>query len=420
MNPVPDVIKPFDFVLFGGTGDLAMRSLLPALYNHHCDELLCREGRIIASGRRQQTRDQFLADLQPWIQKQAADNYSEARWLNFAERVDYLSIDISDSSGFDELANLLNQHPSAKRIFYLSTAADFFAPTCQNLSRSGAVSADSIVAIEKPLGRDLESARQINNIVGEVFEEHQIYRVDHYLGKEPVQNLLALRFGNALFEPLWRRGTVREVQITIAESLGIEGRGEFYDRTGALRDMIQNHLLQLLCIIAMEPPTHNTPDAMRDEKLKVLRSLRILEGDAVFQNTVRGQYQSGEINSKQVPGYLEESGVADDSETETFVALRANIDNWRWMGVPFYLRTGKRLNHKTATVVIEFEPLPHAIFEAGSSTDKPNRLVIQIQPRGARPPFHSGKKTRRQNGTEPGRTQSESGRVLRRPPPLGI
>ena len=372
---------PFDFVLFGGTGDLAMRSLLPSMYYHHCNSLLPAEGRIVAVARSKLSRDEYLSKTKQAVRTQViAEYYSEKKWQQFAERLHYVSVDVTDPGDYQVLAELLNQSNQCCRIFYLSTSPQLFAPICQNLAKAEIIDDQSRLAVEKPLGRDLESAHEISSIIGSVFTEQQIYRIDHYLGKEPVQNLLALRFGNALFEPLWRRGHVRDVQITIAETLGVEGRGEFYDNTGALRDMVQNHLLQLLCIIAMEAPTHNTPDAVRDEKLKVLRSLRKLNGDDVFKNTVRGQYRSGAIENEVVADYAEESGVAPNSHNETYVALRVNIDNWRWAGVPFYLRTGKRLKDRVTEIVINFEPIPHAIFDIEPTTSRPNHLVIRLQP----------------------------------------
>ncbi len=381
-NPAAiDAIEAFDFVLFGGTGDLAMRSLLPSLYYHHCDDLLPAAGRIIAVARSALTREKYLSKAKEAIlQHVAKECYSAQKWKQFCERVDYLSVDVTDANDYAKLKTLLDQNEQCRRIFYLSTAPQLFAPICLNLATMEIINERSRLAVEKPLGRDLESAREISAIIGSVFNENQIFRIDHYLGKEPVRNLLALRFGNALFEPLWRRGHVRDVQITVAETLGVESRGEFYDNTGALRDMVQNHLLQLLCIIAMEAPTHNTADAVRDEKLKVLRSLRKLSGEAVYKNTVRGQYAPGAIGNEVVPSYTDEPGVHENSQNETYVAVRAHVDNWRWAGVPFYLRTGKRLNSRVAEIVINFEPLPHAIFDADANSDRPNHLVIGLQP----------------------------------------
>jgi glucose-6-phosphate 1-dehydrogenase len=311
----------------------------------------------------------------------AEDAFDAARWQAFLQHIHYLSIDASQAAEFEPLRQMLDDSPHRQRIFYLSTGPSLFAPICQHLGQSGLVTPKSRVAVEKPLGRDLASARRINAEIGAIFSERQIFRIDHYLGKEPVQNLLALRFGNTLFEPLWNRSTVQNVQITVAEEIGVESRGEFYDHTGALRDMVQNHLLQLLCIIAMEPPTRDTPDAVRDEKLKVLRALRPLTGNDALANTVRAQYKAGAVEGELAIAYLEEDGVAADSRTETFTALCAHIDNWRWSGVPFFLRTGKRLSERVTEIVINFVPLPHAIYHCDSrSVACPNRLLIRLQP----------------------------------------
>lgn len=376
-----DVAPAFDLVLFGGTGDLAMRKLIPALYRHHREGLLGDNGRIIAVARSKLSTEDYFAMAESAVRSHVnADCFSAAIWKGFCGRLHYVACDVGDAKDYAALSDLLKQNNDCNRVYYLSTGPLLFAPICQNLAKNKLINQHSRLAVEKPLGRDLASACEISDIIGSVFAEEQIYRIDHYLGKEPVQNLLALRFGNALFEPLWKRGHVRDVQITVAETLGVEGRGEFYDRTGALRDMVQNHLLQLLCIIAMEAPTHDTPDAVRDEKLKILRSLRPLSGEEVHKNTVRGQYRSGAVGNEIASAYTDEPGVDPDSHNETFVAIRANIDNWRWAGVPFYLRTGKRLQDRVSEIVINFERLPHAIFEGESIQDCPNRLVIRLQP----------------------------------------
>ncbi len=294
-----------------------------------------------------------------------------------------MQLDASSDDDFARLAARLQDSPERIRIFYLSTSPDLFAGICQRLANSGLAQANSRVVLEKPLGRDLKSADEINACVESVFGENQIYRIDHYLGKEAVQNLLALRFGNSIFEPLWSHGKIRDVQITLAEQLGVEGRGEFYDSTGNLRDMVQNHLMQLLCIVAMEPPISMDADNVRDEKLKVIRSLEPFTPESVITNVVRGQYQSGSVDGAAVPGYLEEPGIAADSQTETFVALKARINNWRWSGVPFYLRTGKRMHKQVSEVVINFFGLPHSIFPQSMGTETTNRLYIRLQPQEA-------------------------------------
>jgi glucose-6-phosphate 1-dehydrogenase len=374
-------INPFDLVIFGGSGDLTMRKLLPSLYYHHRDGLLPDGGRIIGVARSAMTRSDFVSVATENARKNIVpEAFDENIWAEFAGRLDYLRLDAGKAEDFQALHDKLAEYPERCKVYYLSTAPGLFAPICEQLGRLGLTRGNTRVAVEKPLGRDLESARTINAQIGAVFNESQIFRLDHYLGKEPVQNLLALRFGNALFEPLWNRAHISDVQITIAEQLGIEGRGEFYDQTGALRDMLQNHLLQLLCIIAMEPPIRNTPDAVRDEKLKVLHALRPISGKTALNDTVRGQYRSGAINGSVVTAYLDESGVSAQSTTETFAALKAQIDNWRWAGVPFFLRTGKRLQERVTEIVINFELLPHAIFGTTGRATAPNRLVIRLQP----------------------------------------
>ena len=298
----------------------------------------------------------------------------------FAERLEYVRVDAQSEDDFGRLAEVLRGQADRVRVFFLSTGPDLFAPIAEALARHSLITPVSRVVLEKPLGYDCASSAEINERIGKLFPESHIFRIDHYLGKEAVQNLLALRFGNQLFEPLWRRGRIQHVQITVAEEVGVERRAGFYDEIGALRDMVQNHMLQLLCIIAMEPPASGAADATRDEKLKVLRALRPLNGRDVLQKTVRGQYKAGASNGKPVVGYLEEKDVPKDSSTETFVALKAEVDSWRWAGVPFYLRTGKRLQEKQAEIVITFEDVPLAIYERPDPPHSLNRLVIQLQP----------------------------------------
>jgi len=357
-----------------------MRKLLPALYQRHRDGVLPDQGRITGAGRQPFTTGDYQA-----LAREACERYikpaefEETTWQSFVQRLHYVKVDATDGADFNALAEHLNPHPERTRVYFLATSPTLFSGICQHLGDSGLATGNSRVVLEKPLGHDLASAQAINDSVAKIFSEAQIYRIDHYLGKEAVQNLLALRFGNALFEPLWSRSSISDVQITLAEQVGVESRGPFYDGTGALRDMVQNHLLQLLCIIAMEPPSSIDPDAVRDEKLKVLRALRPLTGKSVTNKTVRGQYRAGAISGAPVAGYLEESGVDPRSHTETFVALKAEIDTWRWSGVPFYLRTGKRMPDKLAEVVVNFRQVPHSIFNADSLPDA-NRLVIRLQP----------------------------------------
>ena len=374
-------IAPFDIILFGGSGDLAMRKLLPALYRRHRQGDLPDEGRIIGSARSQLTRDAFLQQVEAACRANLReDEFESDTWRHFAERLTFATVDAQDLDSFQTLTDMLGPADTRVRVFYLATSPNLFVAICHNLASVGLVTPGSRVVLEKPLGHDLTSAREISEQIGEVFNEDQIYRIDHYLGKETVQNLIALRFGNILFEPLWRRDWISDVQITVAEQVGVESRGHFYDSTGALRDMVQNHVLQLLCIIAMEPPTSIDADAVRDEKIKVLRALQPLHGRDAIHNTVRGQYQAGAVQGRPVPGYTEEGDVPMDSRTETFVALRGDIATWRWAGVPFYLRTGKRLNERKAEIVINFREVPHSIFNTSIMDGKANQLVIQLQP----------------------------------------
>lgn len=368
-----------DLIIFGGTGDLAMRKLLPALYHLYSDNMLAPGARIICVAREEQDHAAYQAFARQQCESHLGKSFLEAKWEGFSALLHYCQCDARQPASYAALAGCLAGANERDRVFYLSTSAALFADISKNLSQAGLINAQSRVVLEKPLGHDLESSRRINGQVGQYFDETQIYRIDHYLGKEPVQNLLALRFGNALFEPLWRRDCVRDVQITVSEQLGVESRGEFYDGTGALRDMLQNHLLQLLCIVAMEPPASITPDVVRDEKLKILRALRPIKGHDVTTKTVRGQYRAGAIAGKPVRGYLEEDDVPADSATETFVSIKAEIDTWRWAGVPFFLRTGKRMQEKLAEIVVNFREPPHTIFNSPFGTFT-NRMVIRMQP----------------------------------------
>jgi len=373
-------LPTFDLILFGGTGDLAMRKLLPALYRRNCAGQINNESRIIGAARSKLSREEYLEQVRASCETHVGSAFDAAKWSQFAERLTYVRIDAQNDGDFGRLAELLRGQEGRVRVFFLSTGPDLFAPITEGLAKHSLVTPTSRVVLEKPLGYDGASSAEINERIGKLFTEPRIFRIDHYLGKETVQNLLALRFGNTLFEPLWRRGRVQHVQITVAEDVGVERRAQFYDQVGALRDMIQNHMLQLLCIIAMEPPATGAADAMRDEKLKVLRALRPLTGRDVLQKTVRGQYKAGAVGGKPVVGYLDEKDVPKDSTTETFVALRAEIDSWRWAGVPFYLRTGKRLQEKQAEIVITFEDVPLSHYERPDTPHALNRLVIQLQP----------------------------------------
>ena len=377
-NPTPAHAAPLDLVIFGGLGDLSVRKLLPALYMAHMHDNLPEHTRIHALGRQSWDRAEFEGFLQEkvpgFIEPKA---FADAAWAGFVARLNYVCVDATQPQDFQTLASAMQ--PGSDRVYYLATAPTLFVGICAHLSGAGLIDANARVVLEKPLGHDLASAQKINDDVGQYFQEQQIFRIDHYLGKETVQNLMVLRFGNTIFEPLWRSPHIKSVQITVAESVGVGSRAGFYDGTGAMRDMIQNHLLQLLCIVAMEPPVSLDPDAVRDEKLKVLRSLRPMKISDVARDTVRGQYSAGASKDGSAIGYLQEDNVPSDSRTETFVALRAHINNWRWANVPIFLRTGKRMAERRSEIVIEFADLPFTIFN-DSPRQSVNRLMIRLQP----------------------------------------
>jgi len=371
-------VDEFDLIIFGGTGDLTMRKLLPAMYHRDRDGQISADSRIIAVGRRALTRSEYLDQAKAaLLANLQSGEFSDKHWLSFSRRIEYVGADVLNGDEWGELVDLLKGHESRVRAAYLATAPRLFGAIAKGLQKNALVTDSSRIVLEKPLGHDLESASKINDEVGECFAENQIYRIDHYLGKETVQNLLALRFANSLFEPLWRRGSVDHVQITVAEDLGVGGRVDYYDNVGALRDMVQNHLLQLVCLTAMESPSSLHHDAVRDEKIKVLRALRPINVDEVRNSTVRGQYSAGAIGGVAVSGYDDELG---DNDTETFVALKLEIDNWRWSNVPFYLRTGKRLASKHSEIVVQFQDVPHSIFPEQEFNVVPNKLTIRLQP----------------------------------------
>jgi len=377
-NFVP--VDEFDLVIFGGTGDLALRKLLPSLYHRERDGQITGASRIIAASRGELGREEYLARVETALRDHLrADDFQDDNWARLRDRIHYVQCDAYAHEQWHDLAGILAGHDDRIRVAYLATEPALFGPIARGLRQNGLVTGDSRIVLEKPLGHDYESAREINSQVGECFAEDRIFRIDHYLGKETVQNLLALRFANSLFEPLWRRGAIDHVQITVAETLGVGNRIEFYDKSGALRDMVQNHLLQLVCLVAMEAPTRLDHDSVRNEKIKVLQSLRPITADNVRTHTVRGQYKGGAIDGETVPGYADELAGASSS-TETFVALKLEIDNWRWSGVPFYLRTGKRLNAKHSEIVVQFQEVPHSIFPEQEYNVQPNRLIIRLQP----------------------------------------
>ncbi len=370
----------FDLVLFGGTGDLTWRKLLPALFQAFRHGSLPREGRILGVGRDSMDDEEYRSLIRARFDSvDLSKRPTGDEFQRFAALLHYVRMDLSQADDYVQLAAILKSRQADTVVMYLATAPSLFTAVCENMAAVGLNGPQTRVVLEKPLGHDLASNRAINEAVLRVLPENQVFRIDHYLGKPAVQNLFAMRFGNSLFEPLWRRETIANIQITIAEELGVENRGAFYDSTGALRDMVQNHALQLLCAIGMEPPINAHADAIRDEKLKVLRSLKPWTPETLKQHVIRGQYAAGTINGEAVPGYLQEAGVTPHSQTETFVALRAEIANWRWAGVPFYIRTGKRLAERDAHIEVNFRPTPHAIFKSAQGAG--NRLMINLQPK---------------------------------------
>ena len=380
MSPQSKPAQNFDLVIVGGTGDLARRKLLPAMFHRYCDGHLPEGARIIGGGRDELTDDAYRGQIREALGPHAAEHAAGSGAIDaFLARVHYRRLDVRDRETWQALALLLEESPHAIRVFYLAIQPSLFSAACEQLKGAGLNGPRSRVVVEKPVGHDLPSAREINEVLAETFAEQQTFRIDHYLGKETVQNLIALRFGNALFESLWNAAHVDHVQITVAEQAGVGGRDAYYDAAGAMRDMVQNHLLQLLCFVAMEPPYSIAADPVRDEKLKVLRSLQPLAAESAVAATVRGQYRPGICGTEAVAGYAEETGL-EGSQTETFVALRAEVNNWRWAGVPFYLRSGKRLAQRVSEIVIAFRRVPHSLFGGLGGELAPNKLIIRLQP----------------------------------------
>ena len=368
----------FDLVFFGGTGDLTWRKLMPALFQAFRHGKLPPGGRLLAVARDERTDEQYRAFIKErFAEVEPSKRPSDDEFERFAQMLHYRRMDLSQPEHYAGLKGWIDERGADVAVMFLATSPHLFPQICAQLGAVGLNGPQVRVVLEKPLGHDLKSAQEINRVVRESFAEHQALRIDHYLGKAAVQNLSALRFGNALFEPLWRRESIANIQITLAECLGVGTRGDFYNRTGALRDMIQNHALQLLTMIAMEPPSSNDADAIRDEKLKVLRSLKPFTRDSVMRDVVRGQYKAGTVEGRPVPGYLDEDKVPAGSTCETFVAMRTEVQNWRWAGVPFYLRTGKRLAARDSQIVVNFREVPHPIFPG---TRQANKLVIKLQP----------------------------------------
>ncbi|MEI6493482.1 MAG: glucose-6-phosphate dehydrogenase [Verrucomicrobiota bacterium] len=381
--------EPCTLVIFGATGDLTHRKLVPALYNLAADGALPPTMNVVGFARRDKSDGVFRAELEAAARKHSRQTVADELWGSFAASICYHRSEFHDLAGYESLAERLAGLDAAhgtrgNRLFYLAAAPDQFEAILENLRKSGlnrGVNGGwARVIVEKPFGTDLPSAQHLNELVEGAFPEADTYRIDHYLGKETAQNIMVLRFANALFEAMWNARYIDHIQITASEPLGVEGRAGYYDKSGALRDMVQNHLLQLLCLTAMEPPTGLDADAIRDEKVKVLRSLRPLEGGEVSKHVIRGQYGAGAINGKRVAAYRDEANIDPESMTETFVALQINVDNWRWAGVPFFVRVGKRLPKGGTEIAVQFKSVPPVLFKATGEAVDDNVLVIRIQP----------------------------------------
>ena len=368
-----------EIVIFGALGDLSRRKLLPALYQLEVCELIHKDSRIVGAARQEHTLDEFkdivLDSLNNFVKEELDQSVVE----RFIQRLVYQQLDFKDQSSFSHLYKAL-ENGNDTRVYYFSTPPAIYGDICHGLNSANLITNNDRVVMEKPIGHSLESSKVINDQVSEFFKEEQTYRIDHYLGKETVLNLMVLRFANSLFTHNWDRNSIDHVQITVAESVGIEGRWGFYDEAGQMRDMVQNHLLQILSLLAMEPPADLSATSVRDEKLKVVKALRPINRDNIKDKTVRGQYADGYLNGVSVPGYLNEEGANQTSKTETFVAIKAEIDNWRWKGVPFYLRTGKRMPVKHSEIVVHFKQQPHNIFKDSYSDLPANKLTIRLQP----------------------------------------
>ena len=367
-----------DLIIFGASGDLSARKLFPALFQLERLNLLDEDLRIAAVARTQQSLENFLPVLKDKMSSyMGEDAPSDDEWASFTTRFSYISVNFSEPDQYGELREWLNDDRTS--LFYFATPPSLFAPICEHLSTTNCLAGDCRIVVEKPIGENLESSIKVNETLAKYFDEKSIYRIDHYLGKETVQNLLVLRFANSFINSQWDNTCIDHVQITVGEMVGIEGRWSYYDKVGQLRDMVQNHLMQLMCLVAMEPPNSLKAESIRDEKVKIVRALRRIDSQSVNEKVVRGQYINGWIRGTAVPGYLDEDGAEmDSSNTETYIAIKAHIDNWRWSGVPFYLRTGKRLPEKVTEIVIQYKSLPHNIF--GDGANIPNKLVIRLQP----------------------------------------
>jgi glucose-6-phosphate 1-dehydrogenase len=379
---------PVVLFIFGGSGDLNYRKLTPALFNLFLDDWLPEQFSVVGIGRTDFTNETYREHLQEGIKKFSRRESQDGIWKSFASIVEYLKLDVSSAKDYDAITQCIantekefGAHPNV--IFYMAVAPQLVPVIAENLKTLPTCSDSKCtrIVVEKPFGHDLESARELNTLLGKIFKEEQIYRIDHYLGKETVQNILAFRFANALFEPVWNKSYIDHVQITASETVGMEGRGDYYEGSGALRDMVQNHILQLMCMIAMEPPLSFDATEIRNKKVDVLNSIRKITRENVHENAVRGQYAEGWMKGEQVKGYRQEENVIPQSSVETFAAVKFFIDNWRWEGVPFYVRTGKRLNAKATVIAIAFRPAPSYAFpKEASETWRPNRITFSIQP----------------------------------------
>ncbi|HYO91660.1 MAG TPA: glucose-6-phosphate dehydrogenase, partial [Pyrinomonadaceae bacterium] len=380
--------EPCVVTIFGATGDLTRRKLVPALYSLMQQRLLPAEFAVLGFSRPEMTDEEFRSHLrESFMEYGDKEKFDEAVWESFASSLFYMSGDFSDREAFKAMRARLEQldrerGTEGNRIFYLSTAPSFFGLISRQLGQAGLNQGEgwTRVIVEKPFGHDLESARELNTELASVFKEEQVYRIDHYLGKETVQNLLVFRFANSIFEPLWNRQYIDHVQITNAEAIGVEGRGAYYEEAGVVRDMIQNHVFQVTSLIAMEPPASLSANGVRDEKIKAMQAVRPIPSKAVDEFAVRGQYGAGYVLGERVPGYREETGVSPSSSTETFAALKLYFDNWRWAGVPFYIRSGKRLPKRVTEIAIQFKEVPHRLFTERDEALEPNVLVLRIQP----------------------------------------
>ena len=371
-------VSPFDLIVFGAAGDLSLRKLIPSLFHRWRDAQISETSKIIGVSRTAMDSEAFRTlALESFKKFHPGETIDEAEWAAFAERLFYCELDAANAEAdWSVLRDLIDDAGGKQRVYYLALPPSLYGTVSENIVAAGLKSSGTRIVLEKPIGKDLASAREINAAVGAVFDEESIFRIDHYLGKETVQNLIVLRFMNSLFEPVWNANAIDHVEITVAESIGAGNRVSYYDTSGALRDMVQNHLLQLLCLVAMEPPLDLDSDTLRDEKIKVLRALRPISAETVRSTTVRGQYGKGASDGAVAEGYANELGRASD--TETFVAIKANIDNWRWKGVPFYMRTGKRMAARYSEIVIQFKDVAHELIDNGPL--QPTRMVIRLQP----------------------------------------